>query len=58
MNHYQCAHFFVLETGVMGISELHNIFPQQCIMPTFTRKEHVTAANNKLKEAICNHDGN
>ena len=36
----------------MRVSRLYDLFPQHCIMPTFTRKEHVTTVNDKPKEAI------
>ena len=52
MDHYQCAHFFVRETGAIRVSGLYDLFPQHCIIPTFTRKEHATAVNDELKEAI------
>ena len=52
MYHYPCAHFFVPETGAMRVSGLYDLFLQHCIMPTFTHKDHVTAVNDKLKEAI------
>ena len=56
MDHYRCAHFFVPETGAMRVSGLYDIFPQHCTMPTFTREEHATAVNDKLREAILGLD--
>ena len=35
----------------MRISDLFDLFPQHCIMPTFTHKQHATEVHNKLKEA-------
>ena len=56
MYHYPCAHFCVPETGAMRVSGLYDLFLQHCIMPTFTHKDHVTAVNNELKEAILSLD--
>ena len=36
----------------MRISGSYDLFPQHCIMPTFTREEHATAVNDELQEAI------
>ena len=36
----------------MHVSGFYGVFPQHCIMPAFTREEHLTAANDKLQEAI------
>ena len=56
MDHYRCSHFFVPETGAMRISGSYDLFPQHCIMPTFTREQHATAVNNELNEAISSLD--
>ena len=56
MDHYRCAHFFVPETGAMRVSGSYDLFPQHCIMPTFTREEHATAVNDELQEAILGLD--
>ena len=56
MDHYQWAHFFVPETGAMCVSGVYNLFPQHCIMPAFTRKSHVTAVNDEIKEEILGLD--
>ena len=36
----------------MRILELFDLFPQHCIMPTFTREQHAIEVNNELKEAV------
>ena len=40
----------------MRVSGSYDLFPQHCIMPTFTCEEHATAVNNKLQEAILGLD--
>ena len=40
----------------MRVSRLYDLFPQHCIMPTFTREEHATAVNDELQEAILGLD--
>ena len=36
----------------MRISGLDDLFTQHCLMPTFMRKQHATAVDGKLKEAM------
>ena len=40
----------------MRVSGSYNLFPQHCIMPTFTREEHATSVSDELQEAILGLD--
>ena len=52
LDHYRCSYFYGPETGSIRISGLFDMFPQHCIMPTFTRAQHATEVHNELKEAL------
>jgi hypothetical protein len=42
----------VAEWAIQTFKNYYDLFPQHCVMPTFTRKERTAAVNDKLKEAI------
>ena len=52
MDHYRCSYLYIPKTGSIRISGSFDMFPQHCIMPTFTREQHATEVHNKLKEAV------
>eukprot|EP00804_Cyclotella_cryptica_P014650 CCRYP_012669-RA/>CCRYP_012669-RA protein AED:0.66 eAED:0.28 QI:0/0/0/0.66/0/0.33/3/0/1062 len=52
LNHYRNAKFYVPETKAYRISGSYDLFPQHCILPTFTPDQHVQEVYTELFEAV------
>ena len=52
MDYYRCCYFYVPEHRSMRISDSFDLFPQHCIMPTFTPEQHVREEKSELIEAM------
>ena len=52
LDHYRCGYVYVPEHRSMSISSSFDLFPQHCIMPTFTPEQHAREVQHELVEAI------
>ena len=52
MDHYRCCEFYVPAMRSIRTSGSFDLFPQHCIMSTFTPEQHAHEVNDELKEAI------
>ena len=53
-DHYRCCIFYVPETRSMRISGSFDLFPQHCVLPTFTPEQHEIEVHNELTDAVHN----
>eukprot|EP00804_Cyclotella_cryptica_P011139 CCRYP_020834-RA/>CCRYP_020834-RA protein AED:0.37 eAED:0.22 QI:0/0/0/0.66/1/1/3/0/880 len=51
-NHYRNSKFYVPSTKAYRTSGSFDLFPQHCILPTFTRKQHMQEVYAELFESI------
>eukprot|EP00804_Cyclotella_cryptica_P021893 CCRYP_000851-RA/>CCRYP_000851-RA protein AED:0.26 eAED:0.15 QI:0/0/0/1/0/0.33/3/0/868 len=52
LDHYRNAKFYVPATKAYGISGSYDLFPQHCILPTFTPDQHVQEFLHKVAKAL------
>lgn len=52
LDHYRNCQFFVLTTKAYRISGSFDLFPQHCLLPTFTPEQHATEVYSELFESV------
>jgi hypothetical protein len=52
MDHYRNSRFYVPSTKAYRTSGSFDLFPQHCILPTFTPEQHATEVYSELFEAV------
>ena len=52
MDHYRNCKFYVPETRSYRTSGSFDLFPQHCLLPKFTPKQHANEVHDELMEAI------